>query len=210
MTRNSILIHFGRELPAQKELGYACWVRTIFFHVQAKPGIADFIVEEMGYVEMESDDGTSNRFYRTPIRATLISGRPRSSRTYWNSSISISFTVDKDNLDAEENRELQRSISIHITLTNLSHKALSLKMRLYQDTRDIHVAEITFLCSDIEHLSYSGDDEGVHSFLWATPQGCPAEADTWSIFAISIQGLSSVQRIMLIGVAFVYEFPFFI
>jgi len=63
----------------------------------------------------------------------------------------------------------------------------------------VHTAEIMFLCDDIEHLRYGGDDNDLNSFFWATPQGCPTKATGSSSFAIIQELIPGGPTTLIVG-----------
>jgi len=129
---------------------------------------------DMGYIEVDSGEETNNEFVRTPIQATEISGGGKSKScktTHRSRSVISSLALEKDDNDNRKRQGI--SFKKKRFTYNLHQKALLLKMSLHgSEEKAIH-AQITFFCDDIEYVRYRGDDEGVHSFSWATPQGCP-------------------------------------
>lgn len=92
-------------------------------------------------------------------------------------------------------------------------------MKLHGSARkELQASEITFSCSDLEYLIYKGDDRGVHSFHWATPQGCPmalthldrSKSHTSTYTSLILHVIESIGDLLPRGhvgfaIAFMYE-----
>ncbi|KAF4610282.1 hypothetical protein D9613_010490 [Agrocybe pediades] len=130
---------------------------------------------DMGYVEVEHDEDTNSEFVRKTLRATPIAGNsPRSSPR----------NCRVGGGGGEQcNRNLKAAPGVIASVTleeDGNENPLSLRLALHgneahseESSSSSIAAEITVSCADVEYLRYRGDDGGVHSFSWATPQGCP-------------------------------------
>ncbi|KAF8960608.1 hypothetical protein BDZ97DRAFT_1760559 [Flammula alnicola] len=66
------------------------------------------------------------------------------------------------------------TVSLHIEENNVEQTISPLRLLLDGGQRDdVQSAEIAFFCSEVENLRYVDEDNGVHSFIWATQHGCP-------------------------------------
>ncbi|KAJ3511444.1 hypothetical protein NLJ89_g4093 [Agrocybe chaxingu] len=67
-------------------------------------------------------------------------------------------------------------------------------LRLFIGGRGIHdrpQAKIDLLCHESDEVAFLGEERGVHSFVWATPHGCPMRprrAGRWKVAMIDEEG----------------------